>query len=102
MIVITKLLSRASDSESCSVVSDSLGPEQNTGVGSHSLLQGMFLTQGLNPDLSHFGQILYYLSHQGSPKNKGVSSHPILQCIFPTQGSHLGLLFCRHILYHIM
>ena len=63
MIVITKLLSRASDSESCSVVSDSLGPEQNTGVGSHSLLQGMFLTQGLNPDLPHCSWILYRLSH---------------------------------------
>ena len=25
-------------------------PGQNTGVGSHSLLQGIFPTQGLNPD----------------------------------------------------
>ena len=31
------------------------------------LLQGIFLTQGLNPSLLHCRQILYYLSHQGSP-----------------------------------
>ena len=39
----------------------------HTGVGSHSLLQGIFPTQGLNPGLPHCGQILYHLSHQGSP-----------------------------------
>ena len=38
-------------------------------MGSHSLLQGIFLTQGLNTGLSHCRQILYHLSHQGSPKN---------------------------------
>ena len=43
-------------------------PGQNTGVGSHSLLQGIFLTQGLNPGLPHCGWILYHLSHQGSPR----------------------------------
>ena len=44
-----------------------LYPGQNTGVGSHSLLQGIFPTQGLNPGLPHCRQILYQLSHQGSP-----------------------------------
>ena len=33
----------------------------------HSLLQGIFLTQGSNPGLLHCRQILYPLSHQGSP-----------------------------------
>ena len=33
-------------------------------MGSHSLLQGIFLTQGSNPDLLHCRQILYHLSHQ--------------------------------------
>ena len=37
------------------------------GMGSHSLLHGIFLTQGWNPSLPHCGQILYCLSHQGSP-----------------------------------
>ena len=40
---------------------------QNTGVGSHSLLQGIFPTQGSNPGLPHCRWILYHLSHQGSP-----------------------------------
>ena len=44
---------------------NSLG--QNTGVGSWSLLQGFFLTQASNPGLPHCRQILYQLSHQGSP-----------------------------------
>ena len=43
-------------------------PGQNTEVGSHFLLQGIFPTQGLNPDLPHCRWILYQLSHQGSPR----------------------------------
>ena len=45
---------------------NSLG--QNTGVGSLSLLQGIFPTQGLNPGLSHCRGILYELGHKGSPR----------------------------------
>ena len=65
-------------SKSCSVVSDSLQPHrlyspwnspgQNSGVGSLSLLQGIFPTQGSNPGLPHCRQILYRLSHKGSPR----------------------------------
>ena len=40
---------------------------QNTGVGSLSLLQGIFPTQGSNPGLLHRRHILYQLSDQGSP-----------------------------------
>ena len=43
-------------------------PGQNPGVDSFSLLQGFFPTQGLNPDLPHCRQILYQLSHKGSPR----------------------------------
>ena len=67
-----------SESESRSVVSDSLRPHglyspwnspgQNTGVGSLSLLQGIFPTQGGNPGIPHCRQILYQLSHKGSPR----------------------------------
>ena len=42
-------------------------PGQNTGLGCHFLLQGIFLTQESNPGLQHCRQILYRLSHQGSP-----------------------------------
>ena len=65
-------------SESHSVVSDSLQPHglyslwnslgQNTGVGSFSLLQGIFPTQGSNPGLQHCRWMLYQLSHKGSPR----------------------------------
>ena len=41
-------------------------PGQYTGVGSCSLLQGIFPTQRSNPGLLHCRQILYHLSHQGS------------------------------------
>ena len=47
-------------------------PVKNTGVGSHSLLQGIFLTQRSNPGLLHCRWILYFLSHQGSPKGENV------------------------------
>ena len=39
-------------------------PGKNTRVGCHSLLQEIFLTQGLNLGLLHDRQILYHLSHQ--------------------------------------
>ena len=48
-----------------SVHSDS--PGKNTGVGCHAFLQGLFPTQGWNPGLPHCRQIVYCLSHQGSP-----------------------------------
>ena len=42
-------------------------PGRNTGVGSHSLLQGIFPTQGSNSGLPHCRWILYQMSHQGNP-----------------------------------
>ena len=81
-------------SESGSVMSDSLQPQglepprllcpwnspgQNTGVGSCSLLQGVFKTQGLNPCPPHHRQTLYHLTHQGSPS--------LLECVeYPFSG----------------
>ena len=41
---------------------------QDTGVGSLSFRQGIFPTQGSNPGLPRCGQILYQLSHKGSPR----------------------------------
>jgi len=43
-------------------------PGQNTGVDNLSLLQRIFPTQGFNPGLPHYRQILYQLSHKGSPR----------------------------------
>ena len=41
-------------------------PGRNTGVGCHALLRGIFSTQWSNPDLLHYKQIHYHLSHRGS------------------------------------
>ena len=69
---LKKKKSNACESESRSVVSDSLQPHspwdspgQNTGVGGLSLLQGIFPTQGSNPGLRNCRRILYQLSHKG-------------------------------------
>ena len=75
------LISSESGSVSHSFVSNSLWPRllwparllwswnspgKNTSVGFHFLLQGIFITQGLNLSLLHCREILYGLSHQGS------------------------------------
>ena len=57
-----------------SVHGDSLG--KNTGVGCHALPQGIFPTQGLNPDLPNCRQILNCLSHQGSPRILEWAAYP--------------------------
>ena len=67
---------KVKESESRLVESNSLRPcglyslwnsrDQNTGVGSLSLLQGIFPTQGSNPGLPHGRRIPYQLSHKES------------------------------------
>ena len=71
------LSGKESESESHSVMSDSLRPAwplcpwdfpgQNTGVGGLSLLQGIFPTQESNQGLLHCRWILYQLIYKGSP-----------------------------------
>ena len=46
---------------------------KNTGAGSLSLFQGIFLTQELNQGLLHCRQILYQLSYQERHINRNVS-----------------------------
>ena len=65
---------KESESESCSVCWTVCNPRlytnspgQNTGVGNLSFLQVIFPTQGSNPGLPHYRQILCQLSHKGSP-----------------------------------
>ena len=98
------------ESESCSVVSDSLQPHglyspwnspgQSTGVGSLSLLQGIFPTWGSNPGLPLWADSLP-AEPSGKPRNTWVHSFSLLQGIFPTQGLNRGLLPCRQILYQL-
>ena len=66
-IIHAKVLVTQSCLTLCDPIAHSLpwdSPDKNT--GSHSLLQGIFLTQGTNRGLLHCRQILYHLSHQGS------------------------------------
>ena len=51
-------------------------PGQNTGVGSLSLLQGIFPTQGSNPGLPHCRRIFYQLNHKRSPLGKKKKKSP--------------------------
>ena len=117
-----------SSSAGCSVVSDSLwshglqpakllcpwnAPGKNTVVDCHCLLQGTFPTQGLNAGPLHCRQILYHLSHQGSPAGSTLKSlvkgHHVFgaflnQCIpslLPVNphlpGSHASLLISPYL-----
>ena len=49
-----------------SVLGDS--PGKDTEVGCHTLLQGIFPAQGLNPSFPHCRWIIYHLHHKGSPR----------------------------------
>ena len=67
-------------------------------MGSHYLLQGIFLTQGLNPGLPHCRQTLYHLNQQGSPKValgflKKYSPNPLSfrRTLSPSEGSRWQL-----------
>ena len=81
----TSMNVKAGESESCSVMSDSLqrhglyspwnSPGQNTGVGSLSLLPGIFPTQGSSPGFPHCRQILYQLKHKGRPRILGLVAY---------------------------
>ena len=86
--------SQKSERESRSVVSDSLrphelyspgnSPDQNTGVGSLFLFQGIFPTQGSNPGLLHC-RCIFTAEPQGKPKDTGLDSLSFLQWIVSTQ-----------------
>ena len=62
-------------------------PGQDTGVGSLSLLQGIFPTQGSEPRSPTLQADSLPAEPQRKPKNTGVGSLSLLQRIFPTQES---------------
>ena len=71
-----------------SLPSEPPGKPKNSGVGSLSLLQGIFLTQELNRGLLHCRRIFYQLSYQGFP---GGSDSKESACTVPDLGSISGL-----------
>ena len=60
-------------------------------MGSHSLLQGIFPTQGSNPGLPHGRQILYHLSHQGRPTDQEMVATEKTVCLPLTDPEGRGL-----------
>ena len=86
---------------------------QNTGVGSLSLLQGIFPSQGWNPGLPHCGWIIiiffffffcgWIINQLRATKEAQEywSNLSLLQRIFLTQELNWGLLHCRRILYQL-
>ena len=86
----SKLWEILGESVSCSVMSDSLqthgparllclwnSPGKNTGMGHHSLFQGIFPTQGSSPGLLHCKQILYCLSYQMTAYSEKCQIHDL-------------------------
>ena len=83
--------------ESCPTLCNSMiyspwnSSAQNPGVGSHSLLQVIFPTPGIEPR-SHALQVDSLPAEPpGKPMNTGVGSLSLLQWVSPTQESNLGL-----------
>ena len=97
------------ESESCSVMSNSLQPHglyspwnspgQNTGMGSCSPLQGSSQPSAPRSPSSHADSLP--AEPQGKPTNTEVGSLSLLQQIFLTQEANQGLLHCRQILYQL-
>ena len=76
-------------------------PGQNTGVGTLSLLQGLFPTQRYEPRSPTLQADPLPAEPQGKPKNTGVGSLFLFQGIFLTQELNQGLLHYRRILYQL-
>ena len=57
----------------CQALLSMNSPDKNTGVDCHFLLQGIFLTQALNPGLLLCRQILYHLSYRNVLWYQGMS-----------------------------
>ena len=87
---------------SCSVVSDSVtpmdnsllgssvhgdSPGKNIGVGCHNLIQGIFPAQRENPGFLHCRRVLYHLSHQGRPH----ALHSYYTCLDYTVYGHASV-----------
>ena len=75
-------------------------PGKNSGVGCHFLLQGIFLTQGSNPNLLcllHCQAHSLLLSHQGSPGDRNIYTKKMM-VISNTDSAFATFSMC-HILF---
>ena len=76
-------------------------PGKNTGVGCHFLLQGIFLTQGLNPGLPHCRQTRYRLSREESGREQLFAKldNGYLVPLSWRKGLVLGIWFCKSVVF---
>ena len=72
---------------------------KNSEMGCQSLLQGIFLTQALNPGLPHCRQILYRLSHQGSLRIQEWVAFPFSRGSSQPRNRTRILLHCRQLFF---
>ena len=70
------------------------------GVGSQSLLQGIFPTQGSNMGVLHCRQILYHLSHQGSPHYRLLLDYYTRRLLDITCQKHMLCVYTIYIYTH--
>ena len=80
--LVSQLCLTLCDSRDCNPPGSSVhgdSPGKSTRVGCHALLQEVFPTLGLNPDLPHCRWILYCLSHQGSPRIREWVAYPFFR-----------------------
>ena len=87
VVLVVQLCPTFCDPMDCSPLCPWDSSGKNTGVSSHSLLQGFFPTQESNPGLLHCRWILYHLSYQGSHTytHKTVIYPPQLRKIFMSE-----------------
>ena len=86
--------------EFCPIPCRNSYPGTNTGVGSHSLLQGISKA-GIELRSPALQVDSLPAESPGEPKNTGVGSLSLLQVIFPTLESNQDLLHCRQVLYQL-
>ena len=79
-------------------------PGKSSEVGIHFLLQGIFLTQGSNPQLLHLlhcKEILYNVSHQGHWVNSSIDCSLCSNPIFPKSVSRKRVQFTSLIIWSL-
>ena len=95
LCLVTQLCPTLCDPMDCSPPGSPLhgdSPGKTTGVGCHALLQWIFPTQGLNPDLLHCRWLFtIWATKNTEPKNTAVGRLSLLQGILPTQESNWDL-----------
>ena len=89
------------DPVDCSLQGSSVhgnSPGKNTGVGCHSLLQGIFPTRGLNPSLPHCRWILCQLSHSSVQVDRATKSGVTEESAHSDIHDHCSILLLPYII----